>query len=397
MQSSLKSIAGILQDPRIISLGGGIPSGDFMPFDEITLRPLPLIYTDTREGKAPSTVKTTLHATKHDITEGTSIYDLSVALNYGQGCGSAQLLRWVTEHTEMVHNPPYADWQCSMTVGNTSALDMCLRMLTRRGDCVLADKYTFSTAIEMAKPMGLSFIGVEMDHEGMLPGSLSEILRNWDPKMHNDARRPFLLYTIPTGQNPTGTTQSLQRRQAIYQVAREYDLLILEDDPYYFLQMDEYTRPNESRVRTSIRSLGDLFMVLVPSYLKMDTDGRVIRMDSFSKVISPGARLGWITACQQIVERYQCHTDVSTQSPSGLSQLVLFKLLDDHWGHADYVKWLIHLRNEYTKRRDVLVDACERHLPREVVSWEPARAGMFVSKNPQLSTLQPADYQTAMV
>lgn len=388
MRSSLKGVVKHLQDPHVISLGGGIPSADFIPFDEITFRSVSPISLGSQE-RTLSTVKTTLHATKHDITGGISIYDLTTALNYGQGCGSAQFLRWVTEHTEMVHRPPYADWQCSMTIGNTSALDMCLHMLAQQGDFVLTEKYTFSTAIEMAKPLGLNFIGIEMDHEGILPKSLSEVLNNWNPELHGNTRKPFLLYTIPTGQNPTGTTQSFQRRQAIYQVAREHDLLILEDDLYYFLQMNEYTASIKSHTETNIRSLEDLFINLIPSYLRIDTDGRVIRMDSFSKVISPGARLGWITACQQIIKKFQCHTDVSTQSPSGLSQLAFFKLLDEHWGHAGYVEWLIHLRKEYTKRRNILIDACEKHLPRDVISWEPARAGMFVSKILLHSTLQP--------
>ncbi|KAL7816706.1 pyridoxal phosphate-dependent transferase [Trichoderma gracile] len=375
--SSLKASVKHLSNPNVISLGGGIPLSDFIPFDEVILRPPSL--DNLRQGKkCPSTSRTTLHATKHDIADGTSVYDLSVALNYGQGYGSAQFMRWITEHTEMVHDPPYADWQCSMTIGNTSALDMCLRMLTEPGDCVLADKYTFSTAIETAVPIGIKFIGVDMDREGMLPDSLDEILDNWNPAAHKGARKPSVLYAIPTGQNPTGTTQSLQRRRAIYRVAQKHDLIILEDDPYYFLQMDAYTSPDQDGpIASEIQSPTEFLKRLIPSYLRMDIDGRVIRMDSFSKVISPGARLGWITAPEQLIERYKHHTDVSTQSPAGLSQLAIFKLVDEHWGHEGYIKWLMHLRNEYTMRRDFLVSACERHLPKQVVSWEPTEAGMF--------------------
>ncbi|KAH6607124.1 PLP-dependent transferase [Trichoderma cornu-damae] len=375
--SSLKSSVKHLQNPNVISLGGGIPLSDFIPFDEVILRP-PSLESLKGGKKMSSTSKTTLHATKHDIADGTSVYDLSVALNYGQGCGSAQFMRWITEHTEMIHDPPYADWQCSMTIGNTSAFDMCLRMLTEPGDCVLADKYTFSTAIETAEPIGINFIGVEMDREGMLPESLDEILDKWDPAAHANARKPSVLYAIPTGQNPTGTTQSFRRRKAIYRVARKHDLIILEDDPYYFLQMDPYDSCSKGgSAAAETQSPDDFFKKLVPSYLSIDIDGRVIRMDSFSKVISPGARLGWITAPQQLVERYRHHTDVSTQSPAGLSQLAVFKLLDEHWGHAGYAEWLMHLREEYTMRRDFIVSACERYLPRSIVSWEPTEAGMF--------------------
>jgi aromatic amino acid aminotransferase I len=105
-------------------------------------------------------------------------------------------------------------------------------------------------------------------------------------------------------------------------------------------------------------------------------------MDSFSKVVAPGCRLGWVTASEEIIERYKMHVDASTQGPSGFSQLMLFKLLDEHWGHLGYIDWLKYVRSEYTRRRDVIVAACEKHLPKEMVSWVPPRAGMFVSFKP---------------
>jgi aromatic amino acid aminotransferase I len=89
--------------------------------------------------------------------------------------------------------------------------------------------------------------------------------------------------------------------------------------------------------------------------------------------------MGWVTASEQIIERYKMHTDCSTQGPSGMSQLVMFKLLDEHWGHGGYFDWLKYIRAEYTTRRDVIVSACEKHLPKDVVSWSPPKAGMFVS------------------
>ncbi|EHK22741.1 uncharacterized protein TRIVIDRAFT_28899 [Trichoderma virens Gv29-8] len=369
--STLKNAAKHLSNPEVISLGGGIPLSDYFPFEEVILRPSSL--DNLNDGEKTSS-QTTLHATKHDIADGTSEYDLSVALNYCQGSGSAQFMRWIVEHTEILHDPPYADWQCSMTVGNTSAFDMCLRMLTKPGDCVLADKYTYSSAVETAMPLGVKFIGVDMDREGMLPDSLDEILETWNPEKHNNARKPSVLYAIPTGQNPTGTTQSFQRRKAIYKVAQKHNLIILEDDPYYFLQMDEYV---DGASASEIHSPVEFLKKLVPSYLRLDVDGRVMRMDSFSKVIIPGARLGWITAPEQLIERYKRHSDVSTQSPAGLSQLMFFKLLDEHWGHEGYTRWLMHLRKQYTMRRDFIVSACERYLPKHIVSWEPTNAGMF--------------------
>ncbi|OJD40785.1 aromatic amino acid aminotransferase [Diplodia corticola] len=384
--SSLKNAFKHLRNTDVISLGGGLPLSEYFPFESMDLGVLSLNSPNGHENAH-------LQSTKHDMSDGLSIYDLTVALNYSQGSGSAQLLRWITEHTEMVHDPPYADWQCTMTIGNTSALDMALRMFAHRGDCVLSDDYTFATAVETATPMGISFVGVEMDDQGMIPDSLWDTLENWDATARGGSPRPFLLYTVPTGQNPTGTTQSVQRRRNIYCVAQKYDLIILEDDPYYFLQLDPFVTAEEDVVvPMECHPSDQVLEMVVPSYLSMDTDGRVVRMDSFSKVICPGARVGWITASQQIVEQYKHHADTSTQSPAGLSQLALFKLLDEQWGHAGYLDWLLHIRREYTRRRNFTLAACERYLPRRVVSWKPAQAGMFQwlrvkgSSHPQAGT-----------
>ncbi|KAF9875175.1 aromatic amino acid aminotransferase [Colletotrichum karsti] len=375
--SSLKSAIKHLQKPDLISLGGGLPLSEFFPFDTISFTPG--FVPSTARKPASSSSREAHQAGKNDIAEGRSVFDVSVALNYGQGSGSAQLLRWITEHTELVHDPPYLDWQCTMTIGNTSALDMAFRMLTKQGDLVLSDSYTFASAVETALPMGVKFFGVEMDREGLLPDRLMEVLDNWD-EAERGAEKPFLLYLVPTGQNPTGSTQSLERRKAIYRVAQKHDLIILEDDPYYFIQMDPYVPPSKncSTSSTAAPAPADLLKMIVPSYLSIDVDGRVMRMDSFSKVISPGSRVGWITAPQAIVDRYKGHADVSTQGPSGFSQLALFKLLDEFWGHAGYLEWLLHLRREYTKRRDFMICSCEQHLPKDIVSWEPAEAGMFL-------------------
>ena len=264
-----------------------------------------------------------------------------------------------------------------MTIGSTSSLDMAFRMFTQPGDYMLTEEYAFSTACETGHAMGVRPIGVKMDEQGLLPESMDEILSCWDVKARN-AKKPVVLYTVPSGQNPTGATQGLQRRRSIYRVAQKHDVFILEDEPYYFLQMQPYTGANTPAIPPPA-SHEAFLKSLVPSLLSMDVDGRVMRLDSFSKVIAPGARLGWITASEQIIERYTRHSDYSTQNPSGISQMVIYKLLEESWGHAGYLDWLINLRLEYTKRRGLILDACEKYLPGDVASWNPPMAGMFVS------------------
>lgn len=374
----LKGAAIYLGRPGMISLGGGLPSSEYFPFEELSMRVPEPGHFDDDDDTAALAALATVTAGKHDMAAGKSNYDIATAFNYHQGTGSAQLLRWITEHTEIVHNPPYADWATTMTVGSTSALDMALRMLTEPGDYIVSDEYAFSSAMDTAAPLRVRFAGVKIDAEGMLPADLDRVLASWDPAARGGARKPHVLYLVPTGHNPTGSTQSAQRRRDVYAVAQKHDLIILEDEPYYFLQMDPYVGADAPPAPPPA-SHAEFLATIVPSLLSMDVDGRVVRMDSFSKVIAPAARVGWITASEQLVERYSRHADVSTQGPSGMSQLLLFKLLDEHWGHPGYIDWLMHIRKEYTERRNIIVGACEKHLPRDIVSWNPPMAGMFVS------------------
>jgi aromatic amino acid aminotransferase I len=372
--SSLKGASKYLAKEGLISLGGGLPCAEYFPFSELSIK-VPSVPNFSEEQTKESGI--VVNTGKYDMTEGHGIFDLSIALNYGQSTGSAQVLRWVTEHTELVCNPPYKDWQCNLTVGSTSALELAFRLVCEHGDYILAEEYTFSSAIETALPLGCKFVGVKMDADGLIPEDMDDILSNWDEKARG-ARKPHVLYTIPTGQNPTGATLSADRRRALYKIAQKHDIYILEDEPYYFLQMQPYTGQNAPDVPPP-KSYEEFLRSLVPTLLSLDVDGRVMRLDSFSKVVAPGSRVGWVTASAQVIERFQRHSEVSVQQPSGFSQLVLYKLLDETWGHDGYMSWLIHLRLEYTKRRDAILAACENYLPTDVVKWTPPAAGMFVS------------------
>ncbi|CAG8282191.1 unnamed protein product [Penicillium salamii] len=374
----LKQAASHLSNPDIVSLGGGLPSSECFPFYEWSFK-VPTaqhFFKDQDELEDPTVQTVTIG--KHDVKAGLSEYDLSIALNYGQASGSPQIMRFITEHTELVYNPPYADWKVAPTVGSTGALEQTIRLLfdRSRGDSVLAEEYSFSTALETFVPQGIKPFGVKMDDEGLIPESMDAMLTSWDEKSRG-ARKPHVLYTIPSGQNPTGATQSLQRRRAIYSVCQKHDIFIIEDEPYYFIQMPPY-QGNESDSVQASEDVESFLAGLVPSYLSLDIDGRVLRMDSFSKVLVPGSRLGWVTASAQIIERFLRHAEVANQGPNGMSQIMLWKLLDQTWGHEGYLKWLIALKNAYTQKRNMLLAACDKFLPKSVVSWTPPTTGMFL-------------------
>ncbi|KAH0544487.1 hypothetical protein FGG08_001385 [Glutinoglossum americanum] len=312
------SIRAPLVSMRMLSLGGGLPSSRYFPIEHLQVKVPAVGHFSEEETKESGVV---LKAGKYDLSEGKGLYE--------------------------------------------------------RGDCILSEEYTFATAVETAAPMGVGVVGIKMDDQGLLPEDMDDILTSWDENERGGARKPRLLYTVPSGQNPTGATQGLERRQALYKVAQKHDVYILEDEPYYFLQMEPYTTGG-ALTASLPQTHGDFLKALVPSLLSMDVDGRVMRLDSFSKVISPGSRVGWITASEQVVERFVRHSEVSVQNPSGLAQLTLYKLLDESWGHEGFLDWLMHIRKEYTQRRDLILNACEKHLPKDIVSWSPPMAGMFL-------------------
>lgn len=307
------------------------------------------------------------HETIMTCIDNEAAWDLGTALNYGHSAGSPQLLRFITEHVELVHDPPYADWATSLSCGNTSALDIILRMLCERGDWLLVEEYSYPGSLEMVKPMGINLLGIAMDDEGLLPEVLEKQLSNWD---HNRGPKPSVLYIIPCGQNPTGATQSLKRREAIFNVAEQHDLIIVEDDPYYFLQLGQ---PDSAPPGSA-----DEYLAALPkSYLSLDRSGRVLRLDATSKILSPGLRAGWVTGSEQLIDQFIFHTEFSTTAVSGPSQILMYKLLDETWGHAGFIDWLRELSRRYRESRDALLESCERYLPLNC-KWNIPTCGMMV-------------------
>jgi aromatic amino acid aminotransferase I len=140
--------------------------------------------------------------------------------------------------------------------------------------------------------------------------------------------------------------------------------------------MEPYTGQADVSVKTP-KTTKEFLSGLIPSFLSMDVDGRVVRLDSLSKVIAPGMRLGFITASKQISERLLRCIEVTSQSPSGFSQSIAYQLLAQHWGHEGFIQWLIYIRSEYTKRRDVCCRAIDKHVPKGVFEYTVPAAGMF--------------------
>lgn len=140
--------------------------------------------------------------------------------------------------------------------------------------------------------------------------------------------------------------------------------------------MDSYSDKENSSFKPP-KTGQELISSLIPSFLQLDIDGRVIRLDSLSKVLAPGVRLGWITASTQLIERLVRIIEVTSQAPSGFSQSIAYRLLSQYWGHEGFFQWLIHIRSEYTKRRDICCRAIDKYLPKPAIEYTVPAAGMF--------------------
>lgn len=361
--SPLKDSAKTVNPSATIPLGTGRPTSLYYPWQSLTM-------TGTKETCQTQESKLSNMMT---CNNGETAFDLSCALNYAEPSGWSQLVTSFREITSLIHNPCYQDWDTTLTCGSTSAIDIILRMFCNRGDWILTETFTYPGTLMASRAQGLKTQGIEMDEDGLVPEDLDRKLHYWDTSR---GRKPFVLYTIPSGHNPTGITQSTARKKAIYQTAEQHDLLILEDDPYFFLRLSETSELLNTYLSSSIS--GKFMDSLPTSYLSLDTSGRVIRVESTSKIFAPGLRCGWLSASRQVVDIFNNFAEVGPSSPSGPSQVMLYKLLVEKWGQEGFANWLNYLSGEYKLRRDAMITACEKYLPKDICTWKTPTHGMFL-------------------
>lgn len=189
--------------PNSINLAGGVPMDSTFPIERMKVH--------------------LLHDESLELTRGSNL-----SLNYLRGDGMPSLRDWVQSHMKKLHQP-IGEFNTCVSIGSTDALAKSLQLLS--GDCVLYDEYAYGTAVSSARAFGRHCVGVKMDEHGMLPDDL----RNQTLLAREKGYDPDTVYLVPTAQNPTGITMSQSRKEAIYRVCQELDLIILEDDAYYYL------------------------------------------------------------------------------------------------------------------------------------------------------------------
>lgn len=325
--------------PGIIGLHGGFPAPTAFP-----IRKLSFTTTDGTE------------ISIDDPAKMNAMQQYSIA-----PLGYAPLQKWAADFTATQHKPP-CQTVTAITTGSNCSIEYLCKLLLNKGDSIVCEEFTYSHIIESTLVLhGFSAIPVKIDKEGMVPSSLREELE----AVRGTPKQPKLLYTVPTGQNPTGSTVPAARKAEIYAICAEHDLVIIEDDAYYTLQFPRVPGGQQ-------RGLGDL----EPTYLSLDSDNRVLRLDSFAKALAPGFRLGWATGAAAIINKLVSCIHSTSLGPCATTQVLVTEMLAA-WGRGGLERHVTKMQAAYAHRADVITKAAKEHLS-DVATWRQPQAGMFL-------------------
>lgn len=333
--SYVKDHARIVSGKPLILMGGGLPAPESFPIVEMNLK--------LRDGSV-------IHFDNDQM---------NIAANYGMTHGYGPLRDLLTEMQKKEHNPPQltkddhpVPFSMVITNGAFEGMRSAIHCLINKEDSVLVESEAYSSAITMMKSYGTP-ISVSQDNNGLVPSQLEDILSTWTQR-HTGKPSPKLLYVITAGHNPLGHNWSEERIVDVYLLCRKYNILILEDGAYHYLQF------GEKRNRT---------------FQSVDIDGRVIRFDTVSKIIGAGYRLGWTSGPEPITDKIAMNLTMSTMHASCFSQIAIYNLLK-HWGPDNFDKHISHVVSLYKRKALLVQQAVETHLT-GLCSWHTPDGGMF--------------------
>jgi 2-aminoadipate transaminase len=320
--SVIRELLKLTQRPEVISFAGGLPAPELFPVERF-----------------------------REACDSVLTHDGASALQYGPTEGYVPLRELIVRN--MRRYGIVADVaNVVITCGSQQALDLIGKLLIDPGDRVLTDAPTYLGALQAFNVYGARYVTVPVDEAGMRADSLDDVLRSG----------PKFMYVLPNFQNPAGVTLSEERRQKLVLLANSYGIPIVEDDPYGQLRYEgEHLTPLVVLDRVNLR--GD------EQYLS----GNVMYLSTFSKLLAPGLRLGWIVAPQEVIARVVQLKQGADLHTSTFTQMVAYEVARD--GFLDqHVK---RLRAVYRERRDTMLAALQDFFPPEV-SWTHPQGGLFL-------------------
>ncbi|GAA6055551.1 hypothetical protein JCM3770_006782 [Rhodotorula araucariae] len=349
--SAIRGLFPLEKIPGMVSLLAGKPNADTFPFSAIKVDLKPIIPGDPVE---------TLTVESDALNE---------ALQYGATSGLPSLNKWIENLQEVRHQRVKdGSWRVSLGSGSQDLINKAFFSLVNDDDSILIESPVYSGTLGLLKRFQVNLIELPVDTQGLDPAKLEDTLANFST-LYPGKRFPKLLYTIPTGSNPTGATAPEPRRTAVLALARKFNLLILEDDAYHYLSFD----PEQ----------------LVPSYFELEArdggeTGRVVRFDSFSKILSSGMRLGFVTGPKELLEVIDLHTANTNLQPSSTTQAMVLVLLNK-WGLDGFLAHTRRVAAFYKDKRDMFEQVAHKYLD-GLATWVSPEAGMFLYLDLELTT-----------
>jgi 2-aminoadipate transaminase len=333
--SAMRDMMSLTERPDVISLAGGLP-------DTTTFSP-ELYAKLMAQVAAESTAR---------------------ALQYGPTEGMAATVSCIVE--VMAAEGTVADpSEVIVTTGGQQVIDLVCKTLIDPGDVIIAEAPTYPGAVPTFSAYEAEVVQIEIDGDGMPIDELESTL----DRLQSEGRRPKFIYTIPNFQNPGGVTMSLPRRKRLVEVARERELLVLEDNPYGLLRYEGEPLPTLYSLDAQNGSSGT----------QDASSDLVIYLGTFSKILSPGLRLGWALAPRPVLEKLNLGKQGSDLCSSPMTQLFVSAYFAETGatGRPAWIDYVERLRDLYGRRRDVMLEALEEHFGGRA-SWTRPEGGLFI-------------------
>lgn len=313
--SAIRELLALTAKPEIISFAGGMPAPELFPVDQME--------------KAANAVMEEMG---------------QAAMQYSSTEGYVPLRQQIVDRMAAKNNIHTTVDNILVTSGSQQGLDYSGRVFLDKDDIVLIESPSYLGALNAFKTCEPRFIEVPTDDGGMIMEELEKILEKED--------RVKMIYVIPDFQNPSSRTWSLERRQKFMEIINKYEIPVIEDNPYGELRFEGEAQP-------ALKSL--------------DTKGLVVYLGTFSKILAPGYRLGWVCADGEILDKYNFMAQAAALQASTISQMETAKWIEMYDLDAHVAK----LVEVYGKRRDLMYNTMKEEFPAEVKFAKPT-GGLFL-------------------
>ena len=316
-KSEIRELLKVTQDPEIVSLAGGLPNPKSFPIQDL-------------QGIVNSVLE------HHGAT----------ALQYGTTQGVEELRKAIAERSCKDGIDATAD-NVIITSGSQQALDTVGKIFLNPGDTAVVGLPTYLGGINAFRSYEANLVGIPLDKDGMIIDALEEKIK----ELLKENFTPKFIYAVPTFQNPAGVVMPESRRKKLIDVAKEYDLVIVEDDPYSKLRFDiSHVKPIKA----------------------FDDEGRVIYMSTFSKILSPGFRLAWTIASEELTRKMTICKQALDLCTNTFTQFIANEFIKS--GSLDL--HIMKICEMYKPKRDIMMNAMKKYFPDGYICNKPA-GGMF--------------------